>query len=181
MKIYIVGPVGSEKSTLGRRLSAVTGIPCTHLDSLVYQEDPSDPWGNTKRPEAERVALFQAVLSQDNYVMEDTGRACFEAGMRRADHILLLDPPPIVRRKRILLRWIKQRLGIEPCGYRPCFAILKAIFRCSRNYDTGADGAKDRIAQFQDKVTVLRNAREIEAYLTGLPVSDHTQKPVIGR
>lgn len=34
MKLYIVGPVASGKSTLARQLSRETGIPCFHLDQV---------------------------------------------------------------------------------------------------------------------------------------------------
>ena len=38
MKIYITGSVGSGKSTYAERLSQVTGIECTHLDEIVYEQ-----------------------------------------------------------------------------------------------------------------------------------------------
>ena len=43
MKIYIVGSVASGKSTLARRLSQSTGIPCFPLDEVVHTEDVSRP------------------------------------------------------------------------------------------------------------------------------------------
>ncbi len=58
MKIYIVGSVASGKSTLARRLSQSTGIPCFPLDEVVHTEDVSRPQGNRKRTAEERDALF---------------------------------------------------------------------------------------------------------------------------
>ena len=115
MKIYIVGSVASGKSTLARKISHITGAPCYHLDEAVYTVDPSEPWGNKKRPLEERDHLFQAMLAQRHYIMEDAGRDCFRAGMEQADTVLLLEIPRIVREKRILLRWVKQNLGLEKC------------------------------------------------------------------
>ena len=74
MKIYIVGSVASGKSTLARKISHITGAPCYHLDEAVYTVDPSEPWGNKKRPLEERDRLFQAMLAQRHYIMEDAGR-----------------------------------------------------------------------------------------------------------
>ena len=54
MKLYIVGSVASGKSTLARYISQKTGIPCTHLDEVVYEEDPASSWGNKKRSIEER-------------------------------------------------------------------------------------------------------------------------------
>lgn len=165
MKLYIVGSVASGKSTLARRISQKTGIPCTHLDQVVYVEDPTNSWGNRKRAVEERDRLFQNAIAGDHYIIEDAGRACFIEGMQRADEILLLEIPLRIRQKRILLRWIKQNLGLEKCIYKPHFAMLKSMFRWARNYDRGTDGTKERVAQFQDKVVVLHGNREIEEHL----------------
>ena len=78
IKLYIVGSVASGKSTLARQISNITGTPCHHLDQVVYIEDPTDSWGNRKRPAEERDALFQSILSQGRYIIEDAGRECFQ-------------------------------------------------------------------------------------------------------
>ena len=49
MKLYIVGPVASGKSTLARQLSRETGIPCFHLDQVARRQDPGAKVGNRKR------------------------------------------------------------------------------------------------------------------------------------
>ena len=108
------------------------------------------------------------MLAQRHYIMEDAGRDCFRAGMEQADTVLLLEIPPIVREKRILLRWVKQNLGLEKCIYRPRFAMLQAMFRWARNYDTGADGTKALVSQFASKTIVLRNGKDIRRYLETL-------------
>lgn len=169
MRIYITGSVGSGKSTLARKAAERTGIPCRHLDEVVFTPSPENRWGNQKRPEAERDALFQAALNQDSYIVEDTGRACFLAGMERADQVVLLDIAPCLRRYRILRRWIRQRLGLEKCGYKPRLLMLRAMFRWAREYETGRDGTRARAEKFSEKLIVLRNRREIEAYLDALP------------
>ncbi len=93
MRIYITGSVGSGKSTLAKRASQRTGWPCYCLDEVVYEEDPTDSWGNKRRPEAEIERRFSEALGQENYIMEDAGRAQFAEGMARADQIVLLELP----------------------------------------------------------------------------------------
>ena len=165
MKLYIVGSVASGKSTLARRISKITGMPCSHLDEVVYTPDPTQAWGNRKRPAQERDALFEKILAQDHYIMEDAGRECFISGMEQADAVILLEIPLMVRQKRILLRWLKQNLGIEKCIYKPRFEVLKAMFRWAKNYDADLDGTKGRLAPFQNKTVILRNNRDINRYL----------------
>jgi adenylate kinase family enzyme len=95
MKLYIVGPVASGKSTLARQLSQLTGTPCFHLDEIVHAKDPTNPQGNRKRSVQERDELFHAILAKDSYIMEDTGRSCFLEGIEQADSVLLLDVSPL--------------------------------------------------------------------------------------
>ncbi len=169
MKLYIVGAVGSGKSTLARRISQRTGVPCTHLDEVVYEKDPTTPMGDRKRPEEEIAALFEAALNQPHFILEDTGRERFLAGMARADTIVLMDPPTRVRRYRIVKRWLKQRLGLEKSLYRPSFKVLRAMFGYTQDYDTGRDGTKARVARFAKKARVLVTRRDVEQFLQSLP------------
>jgi len=171
MKIYITGSVGSGKSTLARRVSKLIDAPCYHLDELMYIEDPTDSWGNKKRDEEERSKLFHNILDSSCYVMEDAGRECFLEGVRQADVVIILEIPLYIRRKRILTRWLKQKLGLERCIYKPHFGMLKAMFRWAMNYDTDADGTKSRIAPYHNKAIILRNNKEIEQYLHSFKTS----------
>jgi adenylate kinase family enzyme len=168
VKIYIVGSVASGKSTLAKKISQITGVPCYHLDETVYVVDPTEPSGNKKRSIKERNILFRNMLEQTHYIMEDAGRECFCEGMKQADTIILLEIPLIIRKKRILLRWIKQNLGIEKCIYRPCFDMLNAMFHWARDYDTGEDGTKKRVSLFENKTIVLHNNKDIKQYMKTL-------------
>lgn len=165
MKLYIVGPVASGKSTLAQQLSQLTGTPCFHLDEIVHAKDPTNPQGNRKRSVQERDELFHVILAKDSYIMEDTGRSCFLEGMEQADSVVLLDVSPILRRKRVVTRWLRQRLGLESCSYRPSVSMLRDMFLWSRNYETGADGTRARAEQFPQRLTILRSRREIAAFL----------------
>lgn len=165
MKLYIVGPVASGKSTLARQLSQLTRTPCFHLDEIVHAKDPTNPQGNRKRSVQERDELFHVILAKDSYIMEDTGRSCFLEGMEQADSVVLLDVSPILRRKRVVTRWLRQSLGLESCSYRPSVSMLRDMFLWSRNYETGADGTRARAEQFSQKLTILRSRREITAFL----------------
>lgn len=165
MKIYIVGAVSSGKSTLAKKLSKTLNIPYKSLDEVVHISDKSKPMGNRKRTVEERDRLFYSVIQQPNWIIEDTGRECFEEGLKRADTIILLEISPKVRNYRIIKRWIKQRLGIEKCIYKPRYKMLKCMFRWSRDYDTGKDTLKERILHYQEKVIILRNNKDINIFM----------------
>ncbi|MBO5273605.1 MAG: AAA family ATPase [Clostridia bacterium] len=162
MKLYITGSVASGKSTLARKLSEVTGVACTHLDELMYEVDPESSWGNRRRNEAERDACFAEILSQESYIIEDCGRRCFRRGMEEADQVILLDLPLSLRYRRILLRWLKQNLGIEHCIYKPNWRMLRTMFGWAKEFDPA------EFSQYEDKLTVLKNDREINRFIKEL-------------
>lgn len=165
MKIYIVGPVSSGKSTLARKLSKTLSIPYQSLDEVVHIPDKSNLWGNIKRQVEERDKLFHSVIQQPNWIIEDVGRSCFEEGLNEADEIVLLEVSSKIRNCRIIKRWIKQRLGIEKCIYNPRYEMLKCMLKWSRNYDLGKDKLKDRISPYKDKVSTLSNNKDINTFL----------------
>jgi adenylate kinase family enzyme len=165
MKLYVTGSVASGKSTLAKKISKQTGVPCYSLDEIVYKKDDSQPMGNRKRTPEERDSLFAEILVQPSYIIEDTGRLCFEEGMRQADNIILIDNPLRIRKFRIIRRYIRQKLGIEKCAYRPNIVMAKYMFRWAKDFDSGKDGVRSRIMQYKDKVIILKSNLDIEIYL----------------
>lgn len=168
MKLYITGSVGSGKSTFARQISKITNIPCTHLDELMHTPCSSEKWGNIRRSDEEIDSEFNSILTADNYIMEDNGRERFVDGMKNADKIIVLDIPLKVRKYRIVKRWIMQNLGIEKCIYKPKLFVLKSMFRWLNNYESGKDGTKSRLKQFESKTIYLTNQNEIELFLCEL-------------
>ena len=165
MKIYIVGPVASGKSTLARQLSERLRIPCHSLDEVVHISDKSNPWGNRKRSVEERDKLFSSIISQKDWIAEDTGRPCFEEALKEADRIILLEISTKIRKYRIMKRWIKQRIGLEKCIYKPCYQMLKWMFKWSKDYDKGRDNLKERLLPYKEKIIILRKNKEVKEFL----------------
>lgn len=164
-RIYVVGPVGGGKSTLARELSNQFGFTCSELDSVVYEPDQSSSSGNRKRPEKVRDAMFHEILSKERWVVEDTGRAYFELALKQADSIIQLEPPISVRRYRIIRRWIKQNLHMEKCGYIPDMKMLRLMLKWTNNYESGADGVKERLTFYKAKITVIKTKKDINNYI----------------
>lgn len=167
MKIYIVGSVSSGKSTLAKKMSKLLRIPYQSLDEIVHISDKTNPWGNRKRPIEERDSLFYSVIQKPSWIIEDTGRPCFEVGLKMTDTIILLEISPKLRNYRIIKRWIKQRLGIEKCIYKPRYKMLKCMLQWSKDYDEGKDNLKDRISPYKEKVITLKNNKDINVFLEG--------------
>lgn len=168
MKIYITGSVASGKTTLAEKISSETGIPCYHLDEIVHVKDENSSIGNVRRSDYEIDKIFNDIISKESYVIEDTGRERFLDGMKCADYIIMLDVPYFICKLRIMIRFIKQNLGIEKCAYEPNFTMLRHMYRWARNFQNGNDGVKNRTEQFGDKLIHLHNTKEINDFIKNI-------------
>ena len=105
-KIYIIGPVGSGKTTLSRLLSEKYSIESYELDKIVWNDDN----GNIKRTDEEIAKMFNEIISKDSWIIEDVGRKKFFDGIKNADIVYYIDLPKSTIYKRCISRWIRQNL-----------------------------------------------------------------------
>lgn len=171
MKIYIVGSVASGKTTLAKIISKKLQIPCTHLDGIVHIKDKSNKeWGNIRRPDKEIEGLFFNLIDKPQWIIEDAGRKCFSKGMEKADIIILLKPSKLTRKKRVITRFIKQKIGFEDCLYTPSIKMLIFMFRALKDYETGKDDLEIRLGQYIHKTEILKSNKEIDNFIRDLAV-----------
>lgn len=120
MKIYIIGPVGSGKTTLSKKLSNKYHTKSYELDKVVWD----DSNGNCKRSSVERDQLFQKIIQHKSWIIEDIGRKCFIEGVKKADIVYYFALPITTLLYRVVRRWIRQRRGYERYSYPPTFRSL---------------------------------------------------------
>jgi adenylate kinase family enzyme len=103
-------------------------------------------------------------MQQNEWIIEDTGRPCFEVAFRQADVIILLEIPSQIRNYRLVKRWIKQRFGTEKCNYNSDINMLKCMFTWSKDNDSGKDNLKERVGHYQDKMIILKAKSDIKKF-----------------
>ena len=119
-KIYIIGPVGSGKTTLSKTLSKKYNIKRYELDKIVWDDDN----GNNKRTEDEIRKLFHEIIVKKSWIIEDVGRTIFIDGIKKADVVYYIDLPIVTIYKRCISRWVKQKIGKEKYNYKPTLKSL---------------------------------------------------------
>ncbi|MEM8555099.1 MAG: hypothetical protein AAGF71_09795 [Pseudomonadota bacterium] len=98
-RIMIIGQPGSGKSTLARMLGEALDLPVYHMDRDVY-------WlpGWEERPLEDRLTRIDAIVTQDAWVFEGFNSATFHIRGARADTLIWLDVPLVIRLFRVIRR-----------------------------------------------------------------------------
>jgi adenylate kinase family enzyme len=99
-RICIMGPSNSGKSTLADAIGRAGGLPAIHLDRLFHR--PNTDW--QPRPEAEFIALHDAAIAAERWVMDGNYTRCLPQRLRRATGLILLDVPTAIS----LLRYFRR-------------------------------------------------------------------------
>ncbi len=100
-RIMIFGASGSGKSTLARELGAITGLPVVHIDPMYWKP------GWVQRDTAETAALVRAAMARDKWVFDGNHHATFAERIARADTVVFLDFPTVLRLWRVILRTLR--------------------------------------------------------------------------
>ena len=156
MKVLIIGSVASGKSTLARKLSNKSNIKSYEIDSIVH-----DDVNNIKRKNEEQQRIIKKIDNQNEWIIEGTLRRNLYNLLEMADNIIYVDTPLIIRKKRILTRYIKQKLGIEKCGYKPSYKMLKNMYTWTKEFESKRKDFEDILKKYQEKVIVVKNSNDI--------------------
>ena len=86
-RICILGPSNSGKSTLAQAIARKRGLPVVHLDLLYHL--PDTDW--QPRPQDAFVALHDAAIAAERWVMDGNYSRCLPQRLLRATGVILLD------------------------------------------------------------------------------------------
>jgi len=90
----------------------------------------------------------------------------FKEGFDKADYIILLDTPSSIRLFRIIIRWIKQRLGNEPFNTKPTWKMLFLMFRWHTEFRANRKSLLLELNQHGRKFVQMKNEQEVYQFLS---------------
>lgn len=159
-KIYIIGPVGSGKTTLAKKLSEKYKIKYYQLDKVSWDDDN----GNIKRSKEEVSKIFKDILKNKSWIIEDVGRDKFKRGRSEADIIYYIKLSRLKSYYRVTKRWIRQRLGIEVYNAPPNFKQLLYFISTVNSYYGKQRAKLKELEEYSDKLVFI-NKRKIKSIL----------------
>ena len=151
MKIYIIGPPASGKTTLSKVLSKRYNIERYELDKLVFDDNNN----HIRRDDETIMKIFNDILSKDSFMIEDVGRSKFIKGLEKCDRIYYISIKKREVYKRVIRRWIKQRKGREEYNYPPTLAQLIDMFRVVNSYYKKEKKKLENVNNVKEKVIYL--------------------------
>lgn len=161
-RIHIIGSVGSGKTTLAKMLSDQLGIPCYELDNVVRERFET---GERMRTEEKRDAYLTEIINTDNWIIEGVHHKWVSPSFQNADIIVFLDIKISIRRRRIIMRYFKQKAGLEKANYKPTLKLLKILYGYNTIFE---NDRKPRIFEmlnpYENKLVVLKSDIEIKNY-----------------
>ncbi|MEV3854261.1 HAD-IA family hydrolase [Streptomyces sp. NPDC050095] len=102
MRVVIVGPPGAGKSRLAAALAARSALPLHDLDDLYWGSDWTRPTAGEWRARQRRVT------GGDSWIIAGNFQPTLDLRLRRATHVVVVDPGPAV----CLWRLMRRTLGI---------------------------------------------------------------------
>lgn len=168
MKIAVIGYSGSGKSTLAKRLGELYGVPVLHLDSVEFLPN----WEKRELSEKQRI-VGDFMRDNKDWVIDGNYSKLFRAErLEQADMIVML----LFDRFNCLWRVIKRYRSFkgrtrpdigDGCNEKLDAEFVWWILHEGRTKSKKA-GYKAIREKYPDKVTVLRNQRQLDEFLRQL-------------
>jgi adenylate kinase family enzyme len=178
-RIMLIGSGGAGKTTLAHRLSAATGIPTVHLDTLYWRPG----WEPT--PESEWLDIVRRETARDAWIMDGNYGGSMPIRLAVADTVVFLDAARIRCAARVLKRAWNYRGRNRPdlpqgCPEQFSFEFLSWIWNYPGSRRPGIL-ARLEVLPHATRVAVLRTQAEIDAWfdeVVGATASASASRPI---
>ena len=161
----IVGQPGSGKSTLAHALGVTTGLPVSHIDKIHWQA------GWVERSKAEKTRLCQEAEQRSAWIFEGGHSVTWPGRLQRADMLIWLDRPVILRLWRVIRRAITGLGRTRFDMADGCPERLRSLPEFTRYIWTTRNNQRAKIARLvaaapdHDQTVHLRSDEEVNAFL----------------
>ena len=162
MKVLVVGPVASGKSTISKKLQEELEIPLYELDHIVHNDETG-----TKRTEEEQRKMINDIIRKDKeWIIEGVPRSHLDVLSSNATMILYLDFPKKLLKKRLFLRHLKIKLGITKVKYK----ANKELYQRMLNYikNDKREVLMECMKRYPTKLIIVKSDKEIKTLITAI-------------
>lgn len=160
MKIHIIGPSGSGKSYLARKLSQQYSVPAWSLDDLFWD---NDGYSGKRAPE-ERDAMLEKILRREQWIIEGVQHSWVGRAFEDADVIVLLEPPALLCRIRIIRRFIHRKMTRHARKNENVKSLISLLKWTKKFYKVNLPEIKTELEPYSGKTVSLTRRRDIDTF-----------------
>ncbi|RCW40571.1 DNA topology modulation protein FlaR [Paenibacillus prosopidis] len=132
-RIHIIGEVGSGKTYLAKQLSEMLSIPYYQLDNVVWKRTEVQDIRNS--PEV-RDEILERILKTESWIIEGVHYKWVLKSFEFSDVIIFLHPNVYKRDRQMILRYLKQKIGIEKGNYKQDIRNLIQMLKWNHNFES---------------------------------------------
>lgn len=158
----IFGIVASGKTTLARKLSKQFNVPHYEGDCIAWGFPGEERY---KRSDIDQEKIIFDIDKKGNWIIEGTYRESQKCLFDIAETIIFLDTPLRIRKLRIVTRFIKQKLGIENCNYKPTFEMFRLMFKWTDDFERNKYKYEEILQLYKHKLIRVNSEKELKEIL----------------
>lgn len=166
-RVMVMGPCGSGKSTVARRLGALLGLPVTHMDQLHHGP------GWEPRLKADFEADLTAAAAAPEWIIDGNHFGLSQQRLDRADLVVMLDLPRRITFPRIVKRIVTGLGKVRPDSAPGCPERLDLgfLWYSWRWQSSKRPAWLTLLAPHRDRSIHLTSDAQVDAFLAGLQPS----------
>lgn len=165
-KIFIVGGIGSGKTTLARKLSKKLNIKHYELDNIAYKKRET----HEKQKPKIRNQKVKNILKRKKWIVEGFySRYWTYSFHKKADIVLILNFKTSISKNRLIRRFIKRKLSFKKSNrnrkFKRTLSLIKYIDEYPKKY---FQMQKDVAERFNKNVLILKDKKQIKKFVGSL-------------
>lgn len=164
----IIGCCGAGKSTLARRLHAITDLPLYHLDQYYWKEN----W--TETPKEEWDPIVAELASKEEWIIDGNYGGTLHSRLKRADTIIYLKYNTLQCLARVTKRVLKYHGKVRPdmpAGCRERFDFEFFHYVATYNLVRGKS-IKNKLDKLNGKrIFTLHSDKEVDKFIDNLNIT----------
>ena len=162
MKILVLGPVASGKTTIAKKIQEETNLPLFDIDSIVHNDASKD-----KRTEEEQRKMINQILKENKeWIVEGMPRTHLEVLASSATTIIYLDREKSILKRRLLQRHLKIHLNLEKANYEVNRKLYKRMLEYINNDQK--EILKECMKKYPSKLVILKTDNDYQTFIDAL-------------
>jgi adenylate kinase family enzyme len=160
-RIAVIGLPGSGKSTFASKLGRMLNIPVHHLDRHMF-----DGW--KKRDKQKFLAVKEALVNEESWIIEGCSLSTLEMRFARADTLIYFHLPRLLCIWRVFKRLLTfdKRLADTGCLNGINWILIKYIWNFDRDKRQNIEELRKRYPNVE--FLVFRHSQDPDKYLEKL-------------